>query len=275
MFQSIGLMKNLNNLKTSSMKAATSRLEQSKEAASKGVNMGRKIMKDTSSRTMQSIDVAGKGMAVAGKGVMDMTNKLGGATLASLEAGKTLSSGVVDVVTQRTPHNMAAAREARQRHVMHCLEDFNLQAGAYQTTLIVAKAHGQLIDVVHDGQLPRHNAVHGYIVAKWYRAIAYGDGGTFQLIDGTHANFYQPSADDVGARVCCQLSDAGWYLTMHKHAALHEDLVPIKINFLSISCKRTTLSCVSAKPRPSWQILRYAPELIMHSDQVPRCFRAC
>jgi hypothetical protein len=31
------------------------------------------------------IDVAGKGMAVAGKGVMDMTNKLGGATLASLE----------------------------------------------------------------------------------------------------------------------------------------------------------------------------------------------
>jgi hypothetical protein len=36
------------------MKAATSRLEQSKEAASKGVNMGRKIMKDTSSRTMQS-----------------------------------------------------------------------------------------------------------------------------------------------------------------------------------------------------------------------------
>jgi hypothetical protein len=29
--------------------------------------------------------VAGKGMAVAGKGVIDITNKLGGATLASLE----------------------------------------------------------------------------------------------------------------------------------------------------------------------------------------------
>ena len=85
-------------------------------------------------------------MAVAGKGVMDMTNKLGGATLASLEveqirnhfcmpemyfcefqAGKTLSSGVVDVVTQRTPQNMAAAREARRRHVMQCLEHFSLQ----------------------------------------------------------------------------------------------------------------------------------------------------
>jgi hypothetical protein len=51
-----------------------------------------------------------------------------------------------------------------------------------------------------------------FVVCFRYRAIGAsgnGDGGTFQLIDGVHSNFYQPSVDDVGARICCQLADAG------------------------------------------------------------------
>ena len=68
MFNRMGLMKNLTNLKVAAFvqytpldkqclkkASATSKLEQSKEAASKGVNMGRKIMKDTGSRTKQSM----------------------------------------------------------------------------------------------------------------------------------------------------------------------------------------------------------------------------
>lgn len=89
-----------------------------------------------------------------------------------------------------------AFSEEEVHKVEEILGQFRLEGGPTHSTLVVAKAAGRLVGCVADEHL-----VH----LTWYRATA---GGAFDVIQGVHGGFYQPSIEDVGARICVQCASA-------------------------------------------------------------------
>lgn len=91
---------------------------------------------------------------------------------------------------------LAGPTDEQLQQVESILEGFALEGGPSQAELIVAKAGERMV-----GGLADKDLVH----LTWYRATA---GGVFERIRGVHSGFYQPSVDDIGARVCVQCASA-------------------------------------------------------------------
>jgi hypothetical protein len=186
-----GVGEGLGKVSRKGMKQMGSTLDKGKNLANKSLNVAEKGFKGMSQKTVDTINIGFDDMVVAGKGVKEMAGK------------------GVNAVTQRGQLSAPAARQLRCNDIMFLLEDFKLQGGPYQSSMVIASSHGKMVEV-SNGRIPRPTSQLGLVRAKWYRATGSGGGGggAFEELEGTPStNCYQPTAEDVGARVCCQLLD--------------------------------------------------------------------
>ena len=83
---------------------------------------------------------------------------------------------------------------------MEICEKFELHGGPFITDIIMARAGDRMLGGLED---------QATLQMTWYRQAG---GGDFDELPGVKGGFYQPSADDIGARVLCRataLEDEG------------------------------------------------------------------
>ncbi len=74
------------------------------------------------------------------------------------------------------------------------ISGFSIQGGVYQSDVIAAVSSNRMVGTAQD---------EGVIMLKWFRCT---ETGAFDEIKGVNTGFYLPSADDIGSRICAQIS---------------------------------------------------------------------
>lgn len=130
------------------------------------------------------------------------------------------ASGNASSASQKTEQVRKTKEQEWEKHLIHLFENFQLHGGPYIKDIVTANSDGRMLGGLGDD---------GLLQMRWYRAS--GTTNAFDLIDGTsncdwflillcvgigstldstgiEGGFYQPSVDDIGARLLCQAANA-------------------------------------------------------------------
>eukprot|EP01138_Halocafeteria_seosinensis_P007622 gb/GECG01007790.1/.p1 GENE.gb/GECG01007790.1/~~gb/GECG01007790.1/.p1 ORF type:complete len:873 (+),score=199.86 gb/GECG01007790.1/:1-2619(+) len=94
-------------------------------------------------------------------------------------------------------HERKSKEQEWEKHLIHLFENFQLHGGPYIKDVVTANSDGRMLGGLGD---------EGVLTMRWYRAS--GTTNSFDLIRGIEGGFYQPSVDDIGARLLCQAANA-------------------------------------------------------------------